>query len=93
MNASGASSGDKTPRLPRLSLATALTPRMLQITKLLSRVKCGAEGQQFVELGGIVADTIGPGDEDLPTLFCKEASLCDSHDDAQADRRRGIFSS
>jgi len=53
-------------------------------------MKRWAERQQPVELGGMVAVTVGAGDEDLPTLFGESPSLGDGDDDAQADGRRVI---
>jgi hypothetical protein len=50
--------------------------------KLRSRAERRAEREQLVELGRIVADTIGCGDEDLPTLFRQRPSFGDSDDNA-----------
>ena len=57
----------------------------------VSRVERGAMQQQFVELRGVDADTVGPGDENLPALFGKSPSLGDGDDNAQADGRRPIL--
>jgi hypothetical protein len=59
--------------------------------ELRPRMKRGVQRQQFVELGRVVTDTIGPGDEDLPTLFCKSPPFGDSDDNAQPNRCRGFF--
>jgi hypothetical protein len=56
-------------------------------------VECGTKRQQSVELAGIVADAIGSGDEDLPTLFHKGPSLVDRDNNAQPYRRHGFFTS
>jgi hypothetical protein len=61
--------------------------------KLRSRSQRRAEREQLVELGRIVARTVGRGDEDLPALFCETTALCDGNDDAQANRRRSFFTS
>ena len=54
-------------------------------------MKRGVQRQQFVEFGRAVTDTIGPGDEDLPTIFRESTSFGDSDDNAQPDRRRRLF--
>jgi hypothetical protein len=51
----------------------------------------GTKRQQSVELGGIITDTVGPGDEDLPALFRKSPPLRDGDDNAQPNRRGGIL--
>jgi hypothetical protein len=49
--------------------------------------------QQCVEFGGIVADTVGRCDEDLPALLCESPSLGDRDDNTQPDRRCVILTS
>jgi hypothetical protein len=61
--------------------------------KLRWRAKRRAEREQLVELRRIIADSIGSGDEHLPTLFRKRKSLGDGDDNAQPDRRCGFFTS
>jgi len=57
----------------------------------LSWPKRRTKRQQPVEFGRAVADTVRPGDEDLPALFGESASLGDGDDDAQPDGRRGFL--
>jgi hypothetical protein len=61
---------------------------MIQITRVSV---APSYREQFIELRRIVADSIGPGDENLPTLFRKGPSFGDGNDNTQADRRRCGF--
>jgi hypothetical protein len=55
-----------------------------------SGVERRAKYQQFVKFGGLVTDTIGTGDENLPTFFRKSQPLGGGNDNAQPDRGRGF---
>ena len=59
----------------------------------LSRANATTDQQQPVEFCRMMAVALGVGDEDLPALFGKRASLGDCAGDAQPVRRRGIFTS
>jgi hypothetical protein len=59
--------------------------------ELRPRMKRGVQRQQFVEFGRAVTDTVGPGDEDLPTIFRESTPFGDRDHNAQADRRRRLF--
>jgi hypothetical protein len=52
----------------------------LGMLRSVSRAERGAMQQQFVELRGVEADTVGPGDEDLPALFGESSSFGDGGD-------------
>ena len=54
---------------------------------------CAAARQQFVEVRGTITDTIGAGDNDLPTLVGGGPSLGNGNGDAQPHRRRGSLAS
>jgi hypothetical protein len=74
----------------RTPIAAAL--RQTDVGKLRPRLKSGVQRQQPVEFGRLVPDAIGPGDEDVPAFFRQGPPLGDRDDDAQPNRRRGLFS-
>jgi hypothetical protein len=76
------------PEMPHL-IKALVKASVLDACELRSRLKCRVKRQQFFELGGMVADAVGSGDEDLPTLFCEGSSLGDGDDDAQPHRGGG----